>query len=79
MADGLIKFFTSIVRFDGLRLDDHTRVTLLQVLTLGRYGSRYVTARQSERGAQCRQRCDQHGDDDLDNLLLAHNSLIANR
>ena len=76
---GLIKFFTSIVTFDGFRLDNDTRVASLVVLTLGRHRSGHVTTRQPERSAQCRQRSDQHGDDDLDNLLLTHNSLIANR
>jgi len=68
-----------VVGLDRFRLDDDRGVASLVVLTLGRHRSGHVTTRQSERGAQCRQRCDQHANNDLDNLLLTHNSLIANR
>jgi len=63
-----------IVGLDRLGLDNDRRVGFLPVLTLGRHRPRHVTTRQSERGAQCRQCCDQHGDDDFDNLLPGHSA-----
>ena len=62
-----------VVSLDRLGLDDDGCVTPLVVLALVRNRPRHVTTRQSERGAQCRQCCNQHGDDDFDNLLLTHN------
>ena len=66
--------FLSIVTFYGAGLDDDGCVTFLVVLTLVRNRPYHVATRQTERRSECSQRCDQHGDDDLDNLLLAHSA-----
>ena len=66
--------FLCIVTLYGARLDDDARVALLVVLTLVRDRTYHVAARQSERGAQRRQRSDQHANNDLDNLLPGHSA-----
>ena len=64
--------FTCIVRLDGLRLDHTRRVAFLPAFRLSRNGSRHVAGTQPESRAQRRQRRNQYGDDDLNDLLLRH-------
>ena len=66
-------FLARIVRLDSLRLNDHGRVGFLPVLGLGGDRSCHVARTQSERCSQRRQRCDQYGNDDFDDLLFGHN------
>ena len=68
-----LQLLRSIVSLDGFGLDDDRGVGALPELRLGGDGSGDVTRTQSERGAECRQRCYQHGDNDFDNLFLSHN------
>ena len=48
----IVQFLRRIVGLDRLRLDDHTRVTVLVVLALSRYRPRHVTTCESERYRQ---------------------------
>ena len=65
-------FLRRIVRLDSLRLNDHGRVGFLPVLTLRGDRSCHVARTQPESRSQRRQRCNQHGDDNLNDLLLCH-------
>jgi len=65
--------FRGIIRLDGFCLDDDVCVTPLVVLALVGDCPGNVTTRQSERCSECRECCDEHRDDDFDNLLLTHN------
>ena len=66
--------FLCVVRLRGLRLDRDRRVATLVKLRPVGDRTYHVAGAQSERRSQCRQGCDQHGDDDLDNLLLGHSA-----
>ena len=70
-------FPTRIIRLDSLRLDDHGRVGFLPVLGLGGDGSCHVARTQLESRSQRRQCRNQHGDDNLNDLLLCHNNLTV--
>ena len=70
----ITQVFLCIVRLRGLRLNHDACVAALIVLRPVGHRPYHVARTQSERRPQCRQGCDQHGDDDLDNLLLAHSA-----
>ena len=63
-----------IVRLDGLRLNDHARVSFLPVLALGGYRPRHVARTQTESRSQRRQCRDEHRDNNLNDLSLCHTS-----
>ena len=70
-------FLRSVIRLDGLRLDDHGRVGFLPVLAFGgdRSGHVALTDVQSNRYT-CHNRGG-YGNNDFVNLLFAHNNLTV--
>ena len=69
-----LQLLAGIVLLDRLRLNDARRVTFLPVLALRSHRPGHVARTQSERGSQRRQRSYQHGDDNLNDLFLGHDS-----
>ena len=70
-------FLARIVGLDRFGLDDHGRVGFLPVLGLGGDRSGDVARTQPESRSQRRQCRNQHGDDNLNDLLLCHNDLTV--
>ena len=70
-------FPTRIVGLDGLRLNHYTRVGFLLVLDFGGDRPCRMARTQSESRSQRRQCRNQHGDDNLNDLLLCHNNLTV--
>ena len=68
--------FFPTVRFRGFGHDSGRCVAMLDVRRTRTHHPRRGATLQSHRCTQCRQCCDQHRDDDFDNLLFSHNSLI---
>ena len=64
--------FRRIVTFDGLCLDRDGGVSALEELRPIGDGAYNVAGTQSERRSECRERCNQHRQDDFDKLFLVH-------
>ena len=70
-------FLARVIRLDGLRLNDHGRVGFLPVLAFGGDRPCHIARTQPESRSQRRQCRNQHGDDNLNDLLLTHNNLTV--
>ena len=65
-------FLARVIRFDGLGLDDHTRVGFLPVLGLGGDRSGDVARTQPQRNRYACHNRRGYGNNDFVNLLLTH-------
>lgn len=72
---GLLMFLAA-VGLRGLGDDGGRRVAVMHVTRTRTHHPRCRTTLQPESGSQCRQRRNQYGDDDLDNLCSSHNFKI---
>jgi len=66
--------FRRVVTFGDARLNHHGGVAALLELAFVGYRPNDVTTLQTECGTESCQGCDQHTDDDFDDLLPGHNS-----
>ena len=65
-------FLARVIRFDGLGLDDHTRVGFLPVLAFGGDRSCHVARTQPQRNRYACHNRRGYGNNDFVNLLLTH-------
>ena len=66
------QFFACVVRFNRLGDDGAGGVAALEILALRAYRTGDITGSQAESRSESSQGCYQHGDDDFNDLLLAH-------
>ena len=66
--------FRRVVTFSYFRLNHHGCVAALVELGFVGDGSYHVAGRKSEGSSECRERCDEHRDDNFNDLLFGHNS-----